>query len=106
MADLAYIELIERYAGELFDYGCDFNGYLSSDDAVVYSVTVVALDSHGNDVSSTVIWDVQNSGTQVTVRINTLSVEESYTISISVNDSNNNDATQVLVVNVSVPGDY
>ena len=106
MAELAYVEVIDRYAGVLFDYMFDFEGYLSSDDAIVYSVVAVALDSQGNDVSADVILDSLNSGTQVTMKIDTQSVEQAYTISVTVTDSNDNPSTQVLVVNVSVPGDY
>lgn len=105
MSDLLYQDVIEKFAGETFDETFEFSGTIPEDTTVTARI-VTALDSAGNDVTGSVVNLSVMSGTTVVVTIDTLAVDENYVIKVSVTASDASKATQIKLVNVTVPGLY
>lgn len=78
MANLLYIDVLDKIPSELFDYFFDFVNEIPSGDSIKApgggsATGVAALDEAGADVSSTVVVSNTVTGTKIKARINALS---------------------------------
>jgi len=105
MADLLYLDTIEKLTGEQWTEQFDFNGIIP-ENTTVASHGITVLRNDGTDVTSSVVDSSSHATTIVSVVLKSLTSEASYLIKVTGKASDNTDFARAKLLHVTPLGAY